>query len=115
LIRIVVGTVVISLIALYKLFPGTYIAGRSMYPTLKPNQILVATRIFNRKKLENGSVYIYKHDGKVIIKRLKATEDGGKYCYFLGDNPSESYDSRHYGFIKAENIIAKALWYKRNN
>lgn len=93
---------------LYYIFPLCIVSGNSMYPNLKEGDILIATRLFNLKK---GSVYIYSREQspkRYIIKRLDEVLQE-KYCYFLGDNPEESYDSRDYGYIKAERIIAKKL------
>lgn len=35
--------------------------------------------------------------------------------YFLGDNPSKSYDSRHFGTIAKDKIIAKSLYVIRDD
>ena len=112
---IVVIVVVLSLIALLiYLFPLANVVGLSMHPTLRPNQIIFTTRIFRRFTLKSGCLYIFNHDGKKVIKRLKFSDSFGN-CYFLGDNSIESYDSRYYGFVNKKNIVAKVLWFKSNN
>ena len=95
-----------------------------MLPTYKDGDVLLTTRLFNRNKLKIGQVYVYKRvnedDGQehLVVKRLT---DVISYpllglenqCYFEGDNPEESYDSRQYGFINAEQIVSKVIWQVR--
>ena len=116
---IIVVVILIGICLLYA-FPFAKVQGRSMYPTFKEGGLLLATRLFNRNKLEIGKVYVYKRideDGReyLVVKRLtnivSLPHKGFNYLlYFEGDNAEESYDSRQYGFINAENIIAKVLW-----
>lgn len=115
----IVVIIVLGICFLYT-FPLTRVHGRSMLPTYKDGSLLLATRLFNRNKLKIGQVYIYKRineDGQeiLVVKRLtnitslpyKGYEN---LLFFEGDNAEESYDSRQYGFINAENIIARVLW-----
>ena len=101
-------------------FPLAKVSGRSMFPTYKDGGLLLTTRLFNRDKLKVGQVYVYKridNEGHehLVVKRLtdnvKLPHRGlDNMCYFEGDNPEESYDSRQYGFIFAEQIVAKVIW-----
>lgn len=109
-------TIILIIAVLLYFFPVLLVEGTSMFPTLKPNKFILATRIFSRKNLKVGGIYIYSapyDEKRKIIKRLidVRKENGITLCYFLGDNPNTSYDSRHYGYVDAENIIAKVLWY----
>lgn len=116
---IIVVIMIIGICLLYA-FPFAKVQGRSMYPTFKDGGLLLATRLFNRNKLEIGKVYVYKRideDGReyLVVKRLTNIvslpyEGLNNLCYFEGDNPKESYDSRQYGFINVEQIVAKVLW-----
>ena len=105
----------VFMIILAYCFPIVKVSGRSMLPTFNPNSILIATRF--KYKLQVGKVYVFTRideDGgeHIVVKRLiEVTELYGEtVCFFLGDNEAESYDSRHYGYINAENIIARVLW-----
>lgn len=116
--------IIIIGVSLFYAFPLAKVNGRSMLPTYKDGDVLLTTRLFNRNKLKIGQVYVYKRvnedDGQehLVVKRLT---DVISYpllglenqCYFEGDNPEESYDSRQYGFINAEQIIARVIWQVR--
>lgn len=109
--------VVMNVCTLIYLFPLIRVDGVSMLPTYKHNTLLLAIRFSNPKRLKVGQVYVFTRvddEGElhVVIKRLTQIHKVGKdiLCHFEGDNEAESYDSRYYGFIKAEQIIAKVLW-----
>ena len=70
-----------------------------------------------------GDVIIFKHDGKLLVKRIAAVEGEivfrngvsltvpEKSYYVLGDNAENSYDSRYWEeqFVQAEDIVAKVI------
>lgn len=90
------------------LFPIVKVCGNSMYPTFSEGDIIITSRIY--KKPELGSVYIYEspyEKGRFVIKRLHCISRAG--FYFLGDNPDDSYDSRHYGAVRGSNIKCKYI------
>lgn len=102
---------------LFYLFPVIETEGRSMLPTYKSGAYLMGMRLFKYKNLQIGRCYVfirYDEEGQAhtVIKRLVSFRHvrDKVYCYFEGDNKDESYDSRHYGYINAENIVAKVLW-----
>ena len=109
---IVIGVVIIVILLIY-LFPLAKVYGTSMLPTFKEGNILICTRIFT-DALEKGEIYIFKSpSGRLAIKRLmkaKLNPDLTFDCWFEGDNFAESYDSRNYGYINEEKIVAKVLW-----
>lgn len=115
----IVVIIILGVCFLYT-FPFARVSGRSMLPTYKDGSLLLATRLFNRDKLKIGQVYVYRRvneDGQevLVVKRLTEIANYPKLniineCYFEGDNSEESYDSRHYGYINAEQIVAKVLW-----
>lgn len=110
----------IVLIILWYVFPLAKVCGRSMFPTYKDGGVLLTTRLF--KNIKTGKVYVYTRTNEegekiLVVKRLTkirtyqtSPKELKTQCFFEGDNPTESYDSRDYGYINAENIIARVLW-----
>lgn len=110
---LLIAVIVLLILGFMYLFPLARVYGTSMLPTLKEGSILLCTRI-NKRELEKGNIYVFKSpNGKLAIKRLmefEVNENLTFNCWFEGDNLAESYDSRNYGFINEENIVAKVLW-----
>jgi len=75
-----------------------------MLPALKPGQMVLA----RQKDPKEGDVVIAKLLGREVIKRVKNVSQDG--FYLIGDNPDASSDSRDYGAIKAEDIVAVVVW-----
>jgi type IV secretory pathway protease TraF len=48
------------------------------------------------------------HDGREKIKRLEMHRAGR--IYVVGDNPPMSTDSRDFGWLPTDAIIAKLIW-----
>jgi hypothetical protein len=92
------------------------VQGFSMYHTFKDGQIIVSHR-YRGEALKKGNVYVLKSpDGSYVIKRLdeffSPTYDSTiTFCWFLGDNPSCSRDSRYYGWVNADDILAEVVPY----
>ena len=111
---------VIVLAFKYILFIG-YVPSESMEPTLKAGSYIIGSRIYG--ELKTGDIIIFEHDGKMLVKRIAATEgeriteNGFTYIvpkdsYFvMGDNRNNSFDSRYWAepFITSNEIQAK-LW-----
>ena len=92
--------------------PICLVCGLSMYPTFDDGSIILTERVDNLD-IEEGEVYVFKRptpEGKNlrVIKRVHDIkfEDGKMLCYILGDNPTMSYDSRDYGYINSEEVVA---------
>jgi nickel-type superoxide dismutase maturation protease len=81
--------------------------GDSMIPTLTPGQLVVGRRTSD---LRPGDVVIVCHDGLEKIKRIERQQ--GDLLYLLGDNSAASTDSRSFGWVQAESIVAKVVWPK---
>jgi len=96
--------------------------GNSMVPTIKSGAILTVYKASYGIRLPGMSTYIldwgepkegdvvifYTPAGEIAVKRCgEITSDG--FFYVLGDNSSQSYDSRNYGPIPKNNIIGKVL------
>lgn len=105
---------------LYFFFPVITICGYSMYPTLNDGEIFIGRRVFRKTKCKVGEIYVYKapdYEGKgkevkYVIKRLASIKEG-KY-YFLGDNLSDSQDSRMYGLVDSRRVVAHLKRGERN-
>ena len=75
--------------------------------------------------LEAGDIIIFRHDGKLLVKRIAAVagetiERNGAIltvpedCYYvLGDNAEYSYDSRFWlePFVEGKHVVAKLFWH----
>ena len=103
---VVLILIMLAIITKYYLFPNLDIVGNSMYSTLLDWEKKHSRRFFNKFDTPKiGRIYVYRDPtGKLVIKRLKMIKDD--LCYFVGDNPSMSYDSRYYGFINRKHIVA---------
>lgn len=110
-----------------------YVPSASMEPTLAAGSCILGTRVVG--ELKTGDIIVFRHDGQLLVKRIAASPgeqidpndlacmsseaqsmgteshitvpDG---CYFvLGDNRSDSVDSRHWSdpFVREADVIAK--------
>lgn len=77
-----------------------------MMPVLPPGTYVVGTRIF--RKLEVGDTVIFLHEGKEKIKRISQMD--GTRLFVIGDHPEASVDSRQFGWVEQETVIAKVFW-----
>ncbi len=98
-----------------------YVPSGSMEPTLKTGSLILGLRI--HPELEVGDIAVFQYDGRVMVKRIAAAggdviEHKGEmitvprnYYYMLGDNASDSFDSRYWDdpFIPEGDIIALIL------
>ena len=96
--------------------------GYSMYPIIKPGTILFVCKIYYGIKPPGASNYLitwrvpvegdilvfYTPLGEIAVKRCVESSPEG-FFYALGDNESQSYDSRHYGPVPNNNIIGRVL------
>lgn len=110
-----------TVILLKSVFLFGYVPTASMEPTLPKGSYIIGLRLYT--DLEKGDIIIFRHDGKLLVKRIAAV--GGEYversgefllvpegCYYvLGDNAGNSLDSRYWEepFVKEEEIVAKYL------
>ena len=110
-----------------------YVPSASMEPTLKENSFIIGTRIYS--DLSVGDLVVFRHNGVLMVKRIAAgpgdvidlsqisfmenlvPPDRGWECitvpdgcyYLLGDNQSDSLDSRYWDepFVASADIVAK--------
>lgn len=83
--------------------------GASMHPHLPHGKIVFALR---HKKPRVGDVVIVKHHRVEVLKRVHQIKD--EMAYLLGDNPVESTDSRHYGWLPLSTIVGVVLGARRD-
>lgn len=90
------------------------VTGNSMLPLLQPGtEILISTSAYQKSMPKIGDIIVTIHPyypELTIVKRITAINQDGNY-FLMGDNPSESTDSRHWGTIKLEDIIGKVTSY----
>ena len=98
-----------------------YVPTESMDPTINKESMILGVRVYG--ELEVGDIVIFEKDGEFMVKRIAAkggdtiTVDDRVYevpdgCYFmLGDNKTNSYDSRYWDepYVNGEKIVAKVI------
>ena len=80
------------------------VSGKSMLPTLQP-EVSVFVDTQNRGEVGDVVVLRHPHQGLILIKRLHKRSEHG--VWVLGDNPAESTDSRHFGWVQEERVLGK--------
>lgn len=80
------------------------VVGDSMLPTLTSGKLVV----FVSRRPRVGDVVMFRHSGHEKIKRVARLDDGR--LYVLGDNPVASTDSRDFGWLGLESVVATLLW-----
>ena len=77
-----------------------YVPSESMEPTLERGSYIIGCRIYS--SLETGDIIIFRHDGKLLVKRIVAVG---------GDNADSSYDSRYWldPFVDGADVVAKLI------
>lgn len=117
------GVMIITFILLKCVFLIGYVPTESMEPTLKKGSYIIGCRIYS--ELNTGDIIIFRHDRKLLVKRVAATEGEvierngvsltvPKDCYYvLGDNKDHSYDSRYWKdpFVKDKEVLAYLIHY----
>jgi nickel-type superoxide dismutase maturation protease len=82
------------------------VQGHSMMPVLPPGTTVWGWRWYHELKI--GDVIIFLHDGKEKIKRINDLDNNT--VFVLGDHPETSTDSRQFGWVSRENIVATVFW-----
>jgi len=96
--------------------------GQSMVPAIKPGAILIVCKVYYGIRIPPSGTYLIRwgspEPGHVVVFYTPLGEIAVKRCgeilskdafYALGDNESQSYDSRHYGPVPYTNIIGRVL------
>ena len=80
--------------------------GHSMEPALQPHDRVLVKRWKSGRSAPLGQIVVAWHPHRSdlrMIKRLRWSDENG--FWLEGDNPAESTDSRHLGWIDPENLI----------
>ena len=111
----------VALILFHVVFMLGYVPSDSMEPTLEAGSLILGLRIHG--ELEKEDIIIFKHDDTYMVKRIAAIEGDvivyngqtqtvpAGCFYVLGDNQSNSHDSRYWEdpYVKLEDVMAKLL------
>ncbi len=83
-----------------------------MEPALPAGSLVIARRLDATTRLKPGEVVVARRPdrpGLEIIKRIHSIDQAGT-IFLLGDNPSASTDSREFGAVKRDQILATVRW-----
>ena len=81
-----------------------------MVPTLAPGGIIIG--VWHRRA-KVGDVVIIKHQGLEKTKRI--TQMAGRRIFVEGDNAMQSTDSRQFGWIDQNSVLARVIWPRTGN
>ncbi len=84
------------------------VSGNSMSPTLSDGDAVLIKPV---KAAKSGDLILASHPYKSnvkILKRVGEISDSGQMT-LIGDNPSESTDSRSFGSISSKHLIGKVV------
>lgn len=83
-----------------------------MAPLLRSGALVVAHPLEPSSELRVGDVVVARRPDRPtleIIKRIQAVTPAGAYV-LAGDNPDASTDSRHFGEVTRDQIVARVRW-----
>lgn len=85
------------------------VRGKSMEPTFRNGSYVIvgSTKLF---KPSIDDVVVIKAPGRDLLMIKRITQIKKNRVYVIGDNEKESTDSRYFGFIDKERIVAKVLF-----
>ena len=117
ILKVLIG-VFLFIVILLKTQHLIRVTGDSMSPNYVDGEVLFATSFFRAKNLKAGDVMIYRppitshEEVEFVIKRIHHVfEDphGNLFFYFIGDNSEVSFDSRRYGYVPKNRLVAKVI------
>jgi signal peptidase I len=90
------------------------VIGSSLYPTYQDGDFVIVSKIpILLFGLKPGDVVVYRHLGQgKRIKIVERLEAGGKSVFVVGLHP-DSRDSRSFGAIPRELVLAKVIGHIR--
>lgn len=84
----------------------------SMFPTLKPEDLVLIERVSKLfRNFKKGEIIVFKKGNRWFIKKIQNVHDR-KY-FVVGENAKFSKDSRQFGLIDKKDIIGKVFWVQR--
>ena len=123
--KAIIGAFITALLAKIFVIDFMIADGHSMLPIIKPGRILPVCKTYYGLRLPGSLDYIiqwktpkegdvvvfYTPHGDIAVKRCGEVLSGELF-FALGDNSSQSFDSRSYGPVPNRNIIGKVLGIK---
>ncbi len=106
LVRTIVVTAFICVILLQVVFGVAKVEGNSMEPVIQNGNKVIFYRL--DRSYGEGDVVIADTPAGEVVKRIKRTENGE--IYLMGDNLSQSIDSRQFGTIDEDDVIGKVIY-----
>src|SRR4029078_652112 len=88
-----------------RLFLLRQVRGESMSPALTPGTVVLAICV---RTVRCGDIVEVRHEGLDKIKRVQHMQSGN--IFVVGDNPTHSTDSRHFGWLAADRILGRVVW-----
>jgi signal peptidase I len=122
--KAITGAFAAALVMKIFLFDFMIAEGHSMIPAIRPGKILLVFKLAYGLRLPGSGTYVLRwappRQGEIVVFYTPLGEIAVKRCgevlegdfYALGDNSRQSYDSRSYGPVPADNIIGKVLGIK---
>ena len=119
--KAVIGAFLAAMLMKFFILDFMVVDGYSMAPAVNPGTVVFVCKIYYGLKLPGSQSYLVKwrfpRAGDVVVFYTPLGEIAVKRCgtvfpenfYALGDNNSQSYDSRDYGPVPYDNIIGKVL------
>ncbi len=77
----------------------------SMAPKIRPGQLILATSLF--RKLHPGQVVIIRRGPKELVKRIERIE--ADQLFVIGDNLHAGSDSRQFGWLNRQAVVARVF------
>ena len=79
--------------------------GPCMEPVIHNGNWVVASPLLHQ--YNEGDIVVFRYEGVNLTKRIAHID--GDQLYMLGDNAADSFDSRHFGWVDQDDIIAKVI------
>lgn len=83
-----------------------------MAPRLRPGALVVAEPLDQAAVLRPGDIVVARRPDRPqleIIKRIHSIDAAGT-IFLVGDNPGASTDSRDFGAVRREQVLARVRW-----
>ena len=80
-----------------------------MAPRLPSGALVVARSVNRATPLRPGDVVVARRPELEIVKRIQAIDAAGA-IFLAGDNPAASTDSRQFGPVTRDQIVAQVQW-----